>query len=69
MLGITCRLHDAATADDLGVATLPPPILPGDIVATETDVYRVVDVITNPAGASIGALVKVAPARLAVAAT
>ena len=68
MLGITCRLHDAITADDLGIAHLPPPILPGDLAATPSELYRVVDVIVSPPASIIGALVKVTPARLTVAA-
>ena len=66
MLGIACRLHDVDTADDLGVAHLPSPVRVGDLAATEHELYRVVDVIVNPPGSLIGAIVKVQPARLAV---
>lgn len=41
----------------------------GDLVATEDAEYRVVDYILSPPGSPIEALVRVAPARLAVAAT
>jgi hypothetical protein len=67
MLGITCRPHDENTADDLGLVHAPPPVEPDDLIATADEIFRVVSVITNAPGSTIGALVKVRPARLVVA--
>lgn len=56
------------TGDDLGVAHVPLPIAVGDLVATEHEEYRVVDFILSPSGSPVGALVRVRPVRLAIAA-
>lgn len=67
MFGTKCRLHDL-DGDDRGIAHLPTPIMVGDLVATEHHEFRVVDIILCPPGSQIGALVKVQPTHLRVAA-
>ena len=67
MIGVPVRLH-GLDGDDLGVAHIPMPIEPGDLIATIESTYRVVDVVTSPPGSLIAALVKVRPERLVVAA-
>lgn len=69
MFGITCRLHDEITADDLGLVHAPPPVEPGDLVATADDTFRVVSVVTTDPGSSIAVLGKVRRVHLVVAAT
>jgi hypothetical protein len=69
MLGITCRLHDENTADDLGIVHAPPPVEIGDLLATADELYRVVAVVPTGSDSSIAALVKVRHAHLVVAAT
>ena len=51
------------TGDDLGIATVPWPISPGDLVLTEGE-YRVYDVIETGRLYPVAALVKVQPAHL-----
>lgn len=64
MLGVRIRLH-SMTGDDLGTATVPSPISPGDLVLTEHGEYRVYDVIIETGRMEpIAALVKVQPAHL-----
>ena len=53
--------------DDLGVADVPPPVEPGDLVALEHAEYRVVDVVEAEQRFPIAALVKVRPAHLRAA--
>ena len=68
MLGSCVRLHDADTAEDLGLVHVPSPVCVGDLAATESG-YRVVDVVELPASA-IDALCKpVRPVRLVLVAT
>lgn len=68
VIGITCRLHDERTADDLGISHLPSPIQVADLAATEHQEFRVIDVIVSPPGSPIAALVKVRPVHLRVVA-
>lgn len=58
-IGAKVRLHDVY-GDDLGTAHVPWPVEIGDPIATETDEYRVVDVIETGQEAPIAALCKVA---------
>jgi len=67
MIGVLVRLHDLC-GDDLGTAHVPTPVANDDLVATVDGEYRVVDVVTSPPGSVIGALVKVAPVHLRLAA-
>ncbi len=62
MLGLYVR------ARGVGYAHVPSPIELDDLVATEHGEFRVVDVVESPPGYAIQALVKMRPARLAVAA-
>jgi hypothetical protein len=64
MLGVPVRLH-AVDGDDLGIAHIPMPIEPGDLVATIESIYRVVDVMPSP-GYAVAALCKVRTERLIV---
>ena len=61
------RLHDLHR-DDLGIAHVPWPVEVGDLIATEEDVYRVVDVIKTGREAPVAALLKVRRAGLALVA-
>jgi hypothetical protein len=67
MVGVPVRLH-ALDGEDVGLAHVPIPIEPGDMIATADTAYRVVDVVISPPGSLIAALVKVKPERLVVAA-
>jgi hypothetical protein len=53
MLGI--RLHDE-NADDLGLVHAPPPVEPGDLIATADEIFRVVCVVTDPWARPLGRL-------------
>ena len=68
MIGTACRLHDENTADDVGIVHAPPPVEPGDLVATADEIFRVVDVVTTGPDSNIAALVKVRPAHLVISA-
>ena len=52
------RLHDSEVLDELGVATVPPPLEPGDLVVNEHGVWRAVDVVPLPAGSAIDAIAR-----------
>jgi hypothetical protein len=58
--GVLVRLHDS-DLHDLGVATVPPPLEPGDLIATERGVWRAVDVVPLPAGSPLDAIAQVEP--------
>jgi hypothetical protein len=47
-LGILIHLRDVETFDDIIDVTAPAPIMPGDLVATATDVYRVEVILLPP---------------------
>jgi hypothetical protein len=47
-LGIRIQLRDVETFDDITDVTAPAPIMPGDLVATATDVYRVEVILLPP---------------------
>jgi hypothetical protein len=40
-VGVRVHLRNADTLDDIGNLTAPPPVEPGDLVATLKDVFRV----------------------------
>jgi hypothetical protein len=60
-------LRDAATLDDLGEATAPAPIEPGDLLATADRIVRV-DVVlaSQPGAACVPVLVRKEPASTLV---
>ena len=47
-LGIAVHLRDVETMDDLADVTAPPPVEPGDLVATAGELYRVEVVLWTP---------------------
>ena len=62
---VPIRLHDAETADDLGLVELLNgwELGPGDLFwADDGRLVEVVDLVPFPPDSAIGALVKVAPA-------
>ena len=64
--GVELVLRDLATLDDVGRCHAPPPVRPGDLVATHGAVYRIVNVLWTPPGA-LCVPVLVERARLVVA--
>ena len=52
-LGTRIHLRDAQTLDDLCDVTAPPPVEPGDLVASAEHVYRVEVVLVPPAAAPV----------------
>jgi hypothetical protein len=46
-IGLRIRMLDQV-GDDLGIATVPPPIVVGDMVATESAEFRVIAVVVTP---------------------
>lgn len=58
-IGVKVRLYDVY-GDYLGTAHVPWPIEIGDPIATESDEYRVVDVMETGQSEPIAALCKVA---------
>jgi len=67
-VGVPVRVHDAITADDLGVVHVPFPVELGDELAVEGDPWPlvVVDLVETPVGAKVAAIVKVGRATLHV---
>ena len=61
-VGVPVRLHDL-TRDDLGIAHVPPPVEPGDLILLEHREYRITDVILTGRG-PLYALVRVQPAHV-----
>jgi len=49
MIGVPVRLH-APDGDDVGVAHIPVPIEPGDLIATVDGTFRIIDVVSSPPG-------------------
>jgi len=46
-LGVRVHLRHVRTLDDLEDVHAPPPVLPGDVVASAKNVYRVEDVLLS----------------------
>ena len=46
--GVALVLRDLATLDDVGRCHAPPPVRPGDVVATADAAYRIMDVLWTP---------------------
>jgi hypothetical protein len=63
-LGVRVRLVDG-NGDNLGLAHLPPPVLPGDLAALEQGFpLRVVDVVDFEEGGAVDALAEVEAAPI-----
>jgi hypothetical protein len=63
VLGAPIRVHDM-TGDDLGIAHVPTPVEPGDLILLERGEYRVLDVIPVDAPSPLYALVRAQPAHV-----
>jgi hypothetical protein len=50
-LGVRVRVRDVETLDDLDELTAPPPVEPGDLLASANALYRV-EVLCVPSGSS-----------------
>jgi hypothetical protein len=63
---IAVRVFHDVIADDLGIALVPSPVELGDEIAVERHPWplEVVDVVSAPPGAKVGAIVKVRAAVL-----
>jgi hypothetical protein len=57
------RLHDAEF-NELGETRAPAPVGPGDLVANDFGLWRVVDVVQLPAGSPLEAVAPVEPDTL-----
>jgi hypothetical protein len=68
MVGVAVRVHDRH-GDDLGVAHIPPPVRVGDVLELGQGpilLLRIVDLVETAPHSPLAALVKVAPAPMAV---
>ena len=67
-LGVAVRLLDEEGRDLGLVAHVPAPIEIGDLVATEREVFRIVDIAASTDASVIAARCRVTPVRLHVGA-
>jgi hypothetical protein len=51
MVGVRVRVRDVETLDDLAELNAPPPVEPGDLVASAKAAYRVEVVLVTAQGA------------------
>ena len=63
VLGAPVRVHNM-TGDDLGIARVPTPVEPGDLVLLEHVELCIRDVILTGSGSPLYALVRVQPVHL-----
>jgi hypothetical protein len=63
MVGVPVRVHDL-TGDDLGIAHVPSPIEPGDLVLLEHAELRIADVVSMGPSSPLAALVRAQPIHL-----
>jgi hypothetical protein len=52
-LGVWVHVRDVEKLDDLGDVTAPPPVEPGDLVASVDDLFRVEVVLVPKPGARV----------------